>query len=88
MDRAHPLVGLANDAILRVRPFGSSDEWCICMVAVKSTNGNSLGLLVRDGALRIRGGLMTGAILVSIDDEQGRAYEAITNTELEIEMKR
>lgn len=88
MDRAHPLVGLANDAILRVRPLGSNDEWCICQVGVSSTSGNSLGLLVMEGALRVRGGIMTGAILVSIDDERGRAFETITNTDLEIEMKR
>jgi hypothetical protein len=80
------LIGLANDAILRVRPLGSNDEWCICQVAVMSTSGNSLGLLVQDGALRIRGGLMMGAVLVSI--EEGRAFEAISNTELEVELKR
>jgi hypothetical protein len=77
---------LTNDSILRVRPLGSDDDWCICQVAVMSTSGNSLGLLVQDGALRIRSGLMRGAVMVSIED--GHAFETISNTELEIEMKR
>jgi hypothetical protein len=80
------LIGLANDAILRVRPLGSNDEWCLCQVGVTSTSGNSLGLLVLEGALRVRSGIMSGAVLVSI--EEGHAFETITNTELEIEMKR
>lgn len=77
---------LTNDSIVRIRPLGSADDWCVCRVAVMSTNGNSLGLLVQEGALRIRGGLMVGAVLVSID-ECG-AFEAISNTELELELWR
>ena len=77
---------LTNDSIVRIRPLGSADDWCICEVAVMSTSGNSLGLLVQDGALRIRGGLMMGAVMVSIDE--GHAFETISNTELELELWR
>ncbi len=77
---------LSNDSIVRIRPVGSADDWCICQVAVMSTSGRSLGLLVQDGALRVRGGLMMGAIMVAIEDD--RAFEAISNTELELELWR
>lgn len=42
-----------------------------------------MGLVVIDGCLRMRGGIMTGAVAVLI--REGGAFEIMTWTELEVE---
>jgi hypothetical protein len=67
-----------------VRELGTEKEWCLCSVIIASPNGASVGLHVREGALRIGQGLMLCAVAVSI--REGKAFEVMTDTELEIEL--
>jgi hypothetical protein len=82
----HDYTALKAGDVLRIRHWGSDDLWCICAVQLASTNGQSLALRVVEGALRTaNGGLMTGAIAVNIDPQQGTVTEVLTGTELVVE---
>jgi hypothetical protein len=73
--------------LLRIRPLGSEDDWCVCRVSLVSENGASVALSVLAGGLRIAGGMLFGGIAMSVDDEKGIATEAGSGTELEVEIK-
>jgi hypothetical protein len=70
---------------VRLRPLGSTDEWCVCIVEVMSPNQQSAGLKIIEGVFRPRsGGMVLGAIPVSFTETA--ALFAFTGEELEMEL--
>lgn len=85
--RCHDWTALKAGDVLRLRKEGSGDGWCICQVLLASTNGLAIALRVVDGMVRVNGGWISGAISMQIDAKAQKAFEVITNTELEVEIR-
>lgn len=82
----HDFTALKAGDVLRIRRAYSEDDWCICSVGLASTNGLSIALRVIEGALRTsNGGMMTGALAVSVNPDDMTVIEVFTSTELVIE---
>jgi hypothetical protein len=82
----HDYTALKAGDVLRIRRAGSKDEWCMCRVELASTNGQSLALRVVEGILRPQqGGIIAGAIAITIDPVRRIPTEIFSNTDLEIE---
>lgn len=79
---------LERGDVVRVRPAYTYEEWCLCQVQILSGNQESVVLRVVHGALRIKGGgILVDSLLMRIDREQGKAFELISDTELEVEKR-
>jgi hypothetical protein len=63
---------------VRVRRFGSTDEWCTCHVELVSPNGLSFGLMVDDGAVYPREGGNDNGLLSRFSD-QGKSNRDINS---------